>query len=217
MKTIKVLLIDGHPLFTRGLISLLEGMSGYSVIGEAQNSEDAVHIAENEKPSLVIMEISLGDESGLELIPRLKAAHRDIEILVLSMYDERYYSERVLRMGAQGYVMKDKSIDTVMEAIQTIMSGKIYLSESEQRRLSGDAAQENIPGIEERAIALQKLSNRELQIFTCMGNGLGTIEIAGKYKLSAKTIDTHKEHIKLKLHCSSSQELRRLAIEWINH
>ena len=213
----KVLIVEDHPLFSKGLASLIGNMPGYSVTGEAANLANAIEIAENNKPELAIIDINLGDESGMELIPRLKTLYPDIIILVLSMYDERFYAERILRLGAHGYIMKDEAANNVQNAIRTVMSGGIYLSESEKNRILESNAGENLQGLNNSDAAIKKLSDRELQIFSCIGRGLGTIEIAAKYKLSTKTIDTHKEHIKIKLNCVSSQELRQLAIEWVNH
>ncbi|MDR0494376.1 MAG: response regulator transcription factor [Treponema sp.] len=215
-KTNKVLLVDEHPLFVRGLASLVGNMQDYAVIGETNNLEDAVKTAEKEKPSLAIVEINLSKGCGLDLLSVFKSRYPDMVILVLSMCDERRYSERVLRLGARGYIMKDKPAEKVAEAIQTVMAGKLYLSEPERERLFETATGE-IRDEKDRAMAARRLSNREFQIFSCLGRGLGTIEIASKYNLSTKTIDTHKEHIKLKLRCNSSQELRRLAIEWVHH
>jgi DNA-binding NarL/FixJ family response regulator len=216
-KTNKVLIVDEHPLLVKGLSSLIEGMQGYSVIGEANNPDDAISIAEKEKPSLVIAEIHWAKGSGMDLLSGLKSQDPQIAILVLSMCDERYYSERVLRLGARGYIMKDKPAEKIIEAIQTVMTGKVYLSDSERERLFEAVNSENMRDVNNGAVSARLLSDREFQIFSCLGKGLGTIEIASKYNLSTKTIDTHKEHIKLKLHCNSSQELRRLAIEWVHH
>ena len=219
-KTVKVMIVEDHPLFSKGLVSLLTGTgakSGYSVIGEAANLAQAIKTAHQEKPALAIVDITLGKENGMDLIPRLKSFDPDMVILVLSMHDERYYSERVLRLGARGYIMKSESPQKVLEAIKTVMAGKVYLSDSERERILDAMTGENRRGVHDWSVSIRKLSDRELQVFSCIGKGLGTIEIAHKFSLSTKTIDTHKEHIKLKLHCDSSHELRRLAIEWANH
>jgi DNA-binding NarL/FixJ family response regulator len=213
-KTLKVMLVDDHPLFCRGLVSLIAAKPGYTVIGEAATLSDALKIAARDKPSLAIVEINLSNESGLELIPRLKAQNPDIAILVLSMHDERYYSERILRLGARGYIMKTEPASTVLDAIQTVMSGKVFLSETERERIFQAMTGESRKGVKDWAMRIRKLSDRELQVFSCIGKGMRTVDIAAKYELSAKTIDTHKEHIKLKLHCNSSHELRQFAIEW---
>jgi len=213
----KVLIVDEYPLFCMGLSSFLKLTPGYKVVGEAATIADALEIAEKEKPHLVIMEIQLGNENGMELIPQLKSRYPEIFVLVMSMYDERYYSERTLRLGAQGYIMKNAPINNVKEAINTVMAGKVYLSENERERIFESITDENTRSMKDWANSLRKLSDRELQVFTLIGKGFGTIEIATKLGLSTKTIDTHKEHIKIKLHCNTSQELRQLAIEWTNY
>jgi len=213
----RVLIIDNHPLYTTGLSSMLESYHRFNIIGKAENSEDALRIAEKEKPRLVIMEIRLGKENGMDLITKLKSINPEVSILVLSISEERFYSERVLRLGARGFVMKTSSPKMIMDAILTILDGKVYLSENERERIFQAMTGESARGTKDWAVSLQKLSNRELQVFSLLGKGLGTIEIASRLNLSTKTIDTHKEHIKLKLHCSTSQELRQQAIEWSNH
>ena len=217
MSRIKVLIVEDHPLFSKGLFTLINSMPGYSVIGEAVSISRAIEIAENEKPELAIIDLNLGNENGMELISGLKSQYKDIIILVLSVHDERYYSERVLRLGARGYIMKDEAAEKIADAIRTVISGKIYLSDSERERYLEVMTSENGRGSFDWTSSIRKLSDRELQIFTCIGKGFGTLEIASKFGLSPKTIDTHKEHIKLKLHCNSSQELRQMAIEWVNH
>jgi DNA-binding NarL/FixJ family response regulator len=212
----RVLIVDEHPLFIMGLISLLESYNKFSVVGTAEDISSALGIAEKESPRLVIMEISLGKENGMDLIQKLKTMNQEIVILVLSINDERYYSERILRMGARGYLMKTSPSNIVMDAIFTVLNGKVYLSESERERIFQAMAGESTRGAKDWTMSLEKLSNRELQVFALIGKGYGTIEIASMFNLSTKTIDTHKEHIKQKLHCNTSQELRQLAIEWSN-
>ena len=214
---IKVLIVEDHPLFSKGLASLIGNTPGYAIAGEAGSISEAMEITEREKPELAIVDINLGDESGMELIPCLKSMYPEIVILVLSMHDKRYYSERVLKLGARGYIMKDEAAGKVLDAVKTVMSGKVYLSDTEKDRILELIPGENLKGVDSWIMSIRKLSNRELQIFTGIGKGLGTIEIASKFNLSPKTIDTHKEHIKIKLNCNTSQELRQLAIEWCSH
>jgi len=213
----KVLIVDEYPLFCMGLASLLKLIPGYSVVGEAATVADALKIADKEKPHLVIMEIHLGNENGMELITQLKSRFPEMFVLVMSIHDERYYSERVLRLGAQGYIMKNAPVNNLKDAINTVMAGKVYLSENERERIFEALTGENARGMKDWGNSLRKLSDRELQVFSLIGKGYGTIEIASKLNLSTKTIDTHKEHIKIKLHCNTSQELRQLAIEWANY
>ena len=213
----RVLIVDEYPLFCMGLSSFLKLTPGYRVVGEAATIADALEIAEKEKPHLVIMEIQLGNENGMELIPQLRSRYPEIFVLVMSMRDERYYSERTLRLGAQGYIMKNAPVNNVKEAINTVMSGKVYLSENERERIFESITGENACSMKDWANSLRKLSDRELQVFLLMGKGYGITKIASKFNLSTKTIETHKEHIKIKLHCNTSRELSQLAKEWTNY
>jgi len=218
MAITKVMIVEDHPLFSKGLAQLIDAQSLYKVVGEAENGQTAMDILQKDKPKLAIVDLNLGDEDGLDLIKKLKAQDDQLLILVLSMHDERYYAERVLRAGARGYIMKEEAGTRVVDAMNTVVAGKIWLSDSERERLfdymtGGDSMNQG----EDWLASVNKLSDRQLQIFNLIGKGLGTIEIASKLNLSTKTIDTHKEHIKLKLHCGSSQELRQLAIEWASN
>jgi DNA-binding NarL/FixJ family response regulator len=217
MPLTRVLIVEDHPLFSKGLVSLITSQPLYVVVGEAKNSGEAMSLIRLKNPDLAIVDLNLGDEDGLEVIKAVKDMAPNIVILVLSMHDERYYTERVLRAGARGYIMKAEAGNKVFDAIKTVMAGKVYLSDSEQTRLfkhkAGEPGQEN----QDPYAPVRQLTNRQLQIFSFIGKGFGTAEIAAKLKLSTKTIDAHKEHIKLKLCCDSSQALRQLAIEWVNH
>jgi DNA-binding NarL/FixJ family response regulator len=214
---IKALIIDNHPLFIMGLSSLLEKTYKFNIIGTAANCADALKIAEKEKPKLVLMEIRLGKDNGLELIPKLRSINPEIAILIISMHEERFYSERILRLGARGYILKTESAVVIMEAINTVLDNKVYLSENERERIFKSMAEDSKSDVRDWTTSMQALSNRELQVFTLIARGLGTIEIASRLNLSTKTIDTHKEHIKNKLRCNTAQELRQQAIEWASH
>jgi len=214
---IKVLIVDNHPLHILGLSSLLDDFQKFNIIGTADNCEDALKLTEKERPKLVIIEIKLGKENGMNIISKIKAISPDTSILILTVNEERFYSERVLRLGARGYVMKTAPKEKIIEAITTVLDGKVFLSENERERIFQAMTGENSRGSTDWAASYQKLSNRELQVFTLIGKGFGTIDIASKLNLSTKTVDTHKEHIKLKLHCTNSQELRQQAIEWSNY
>ena len=133
------------------------------------------------------------------------------------MHDERYYAERAIKAGAKGYIMKEEAESNVSTAINTVMAGQIYLSENEKKRQAELTKNQSSQKDDEPFDYISALSDRQLQIFTLIGKGLGTVEIAEKLKLSIKTIDTHKENMKNKLHCESSTELRKMAIEWASH
>ena len=191
-----VIIIDDHPLFSRGLSQLIETQM------------------DNTKPDLAIVDLNLGQEDGLELIKDIIVIHPQTKILVLSMHDERFYAERAIKAGAKGYIMKEEAESQVINAIKTVNNGEIYLSENEKARIKELSQGTNSDSGHFDSIST--LSDRQLQIFTLVGKGLGTVEIAKKLNLSIKTIDTHKENIKAKLHCASSAELRQMAIEWTN-
>lgn len=209
-----VLIIDDHPLFSRGLSQLIETQKDYKVTGIAKDHDEAIKMLNELSPDLAIVDLNLGQEDGLELIKDILALKPQTKILVLSMHDERYYADRALKAGAKGYIMKEEAESNVSTAINTVMQGKIYLSEAEQKRHDELALNKNSNNNSEPIDLVSTLSDRQLQIFTLLGKGLGTVEIAEKLKLSIKTIDTHKENMKEKLNCESAAELRKMAIEW---
>ncbi len=208
-----VIIIDDHPLFSRGLAQLIETQKDYKVTGMAKDRNEALSLLDKVTPDLAIVDLNLGQEDGLELIKDILVIHPQTKILVLSMHDERFYAERALKAGAKGYIMKAEAENQVINAIKTVTSGEIYLSDDEKKRIK-EMTHNSESG--DKFDTISSLSDRQLQIFTLIGKGLGTVEIATKLNLSIKTIDTHKENIKSKLHCASSAELRQMAIEWTN-
>ncbi|MFW5802074.1 MAG: response regulator [Spirochaeta sp.] len=212
-----ILLIEDHPLFSRGLAQLIHSESNHTVIAEVQNSQNAIQIVQDRKPDLAIIDLNLGDEDGLNLIAQLRSVAPDLTMLVLSMHEERYFAERALHAGAKGYIMKAEVGAKVIDAINTVLAGKVWISEDEREHLLehmiGGGRLEN----SSQLASVQSLSNRQLQVFKLIGEGWGTIEIAAKLNISIKTVDTHKAHLKEKLHCSSSQELRLMAVEWAKY
>lgn len=215
MPVTKVLLVEDHPIFSKGLAVLIESQSLYKIVGEARDCQEAKRMILDKTPDIIILDLNLKGENGLDLIKDLKTDNVQLPVLVLSMYEERYYAERVIKAGARGYIMKAEAGDKILEAIRTVIAGKIWLSDAERDRISEYDFGIHAGGTYTDALTtLAKLSNREFEIFSLIGKGLGTIEIAQRLRISTKTIDTHKEHIKEKLHCKSSQELRQLAVEW---
>ena len=212
-----VLIIDDHPLFSRGLSQLIETQPDYKVTGIAKNHDEGIQMINQLSPELAIVDLNLGQEDGLELIKDILSLKPQTKVLVISMHDERYYAERALKAGAKGYIMKEEAESNVSTAINTVMQGQIYLSEKEKKRQDELVKNQKAQQKAEPFDYISTLSDRQLQIFTLIGKGLGTVEIAEKLKLSIKTIDTHKENMKTKLHCQSSAELRKMAIEWSSH
>lgn len=209
-----VIIVDDHPLFSRGLSQLIETQESYKVTGIAKNKAETVTMLRQQPPSLAIVDLNLGTEDGLDLIKDILSMSPQTKVLVISMHDERFYAERALKAGARGYIMKEEAEANVTEAITTVINDGIYLSENERNRLNELTAKDKTSRNKEPFDLISSLSDRQLQIFTLIGKGLGTVEIAGKLNLSIKTIDTHKENIKQKLHCNTSAELRQMAIEW---
>ena len=209
-----VIIIDDHPLFSRGLSQLIETQKDYKVTGIAKNKTEAMEAITRTKPDLAILDLNLGQEDGLELIKDILFVSPETKVLVLSMHDERFYAERALKAGARGYIMKQEAESNVTSAINTVMNGEIYLSDKEKIRLEELTKEKGSPKKAEPFDLISSLSDRQLQIFSLIGKGLGTVEIAEKLNLSIKTIDTHKENMKIKLHCSTSAQLRQMAIEW---
>lgn len=211
----KVLIVDDHPLFRKGVRQLVESYPGFSVLGEAGTKGETLKLAAQRKPDLVLLDLVLENESGFDVLKDLKELYPDILVLIISMHDERFYAERVLQSGARGYIMKNETGPRVMEAMKAVLSGKIWLSESIRNLIIEFMVGSTATHSTSRFASVEKLSNREFEIFTMIGKGMGNYEIAQKLNLSVKTIDTHKEHIKLKLHLASSQDLLQYAIEWL--
>ena len=212
MQMVKVIIVEDHPLFSKGLISLIICQPLYLVVGEASNKADAVELVKSKSPNLAIVDLNLGGEDGMDVIAALKKEDPKIRILVLSMHDERSYAERVLQAGAHGYIMKEEAGDKIIGAIKDVMSGKIYLSPAQRERLSPSRKKVKKDGDDPYSL-LHSLTDRQFQIFSLIGKGYGNAEIAAKLDLSSKTIDAHKENIKSKIRCGASQ-LRQFAIEW---
>ena len=203
--------MEDHPIFRKGLAQLIMTKEGYEVVAEAGNKAEALEAFERYSPDLVVMDISLGAESGLELLKDLRARRPDVLILVLSMHEEELYAERVLRAGARAYVQKDEAAQRVLEAVACVLSGKVWLSPTVKDRIV-QSMFEGRSSVERDL--LSSLSDREFEIFGLMGRGLGTRQIAERLGLSVKTVDSHKEHLKRKLQCTGAADLRMRAIEW---
>src|SRR3954467_11218073 len=206
-----VLLIDDHPIVRQGLSQLINQEHDLHVVSEAANAREALDAMERGSPDIAIVDISLDDRSGIELIKDLRARDPNLPVLALSMHDEALYAERALRAGAKGYIMKQEATEKVMGAIRKVLEGQIYVSERMASRLLNQFVSAK-PGEEDSPLG--RLSDRELEIFSMIGRGLGTREIAGKLFLSIKTVEAHREHIKEKLKLRSGTELMRLAVQY---
>jgi DNA-binding NarL/FixJ family response regulator len=205
----RVFIVDDHTMFREGLRQLIEHDPGLTVCGDAADAATAIEGIGQSKPDVVIVDITLADSSGLDLVKSLRNDHEDLPVLVVSMHEESLYAERVLRAGGRGYIMKLETGTRVMEAIRQVLSGKIYLSEKMSARIL-----ENISGHQAipSASPLELLSDREFEVFQLIGQGKGTREIANYLHLSVKTVEAHRANMKQKLKLRSGLELLRCAI-----
>jgi DNA-binding NarL/FixJ family response regulator len=200
----RILIVDDHPLFREGLRQIIERNPEWSIAGEAATAADAERFIAQDMPDLVIIDISLGGSSGLDLIKSLKATYEELPILVISMHDEALFAERVMRAKAMGYVMKHESAKTVQAAIAKVLSGNIFLSENMSSAMLSKFmfGKEDQPGS-----AIESLSDRELEVFRMIGQGKGTRQIAKELNLTIATINSFRARIKEKLSLKGSSEL----------
>ncbi len=206
----KILIVDDHPLVRTGLAQLISDCPDLEVCGEAADMAEALKQIDASSPDLAIIDLSLAGGSGLDLIEHIKSRDRDILMLVASMHDETLYAERVLAAGARGYINKQEAQESIIQAIRQVLNGKVYLSQHmTERLLSGmvDATGDKRD--------IDSLSNRELQVFELIGQGVTTSQMAEQLNLSVKTIETHQAHIKKKLGLGSAHELNQRAIRWV--
>lgn len=209
----QVVLVDDHPVVRQGLAQFIDLSADLRVCAEASGEAEALEVVERCRPDAVVVDLSLRDGSGLELIRQLREMRPAMPVLVLSMHDEALHAERVLRSGARGYVMKQEATDTVLTALRRVLRGEIYLSERMASRLLGKLAGGAAAEMEGPK-TLGGLSDREFQIFEMIGRGEPPRDIAQKLGLSVKTVDAHRERIKEKLGLKSGNELLRYAVSY---
>jgi DNA-binding NarL/FixJ family response regulator len=191
---------------------LLSGQDDFEVCGEAASAHEALELMRHEPPDAAIVDLTLKESSGLDLIKDIQIRHPHVVVLVVSMRDEGFYAERVLRAGARGYVTKEEGPDEILRGLRRVLAGQVHVSD----RVASKVMQKIIAGAGEPAAnLLDSLTDRELQVFELIGNGLPTREIARELHISTKTVDSHREHIKEKLHLASASELLRHAIQWV--
>ncbi|HXK24618.1 MAG TPA: response regulator transcription factor [Myxococcota bacterium] len=210
MPATRILVVDDHPIVRLGIRQMLSADASLSICGEAESASDALRLARSAKADLAIVDLSLGQGSGLELIKALHAELPQLPVLVLSMHDEALFAERVLRAGARGYIMKHEAIAGLIGAIRQVMSGRIYVSERMAQRLL-----ERLGSNQELAGGrLGNLTDRELEVFQLIGRGLGTAAIAVELEISIKTVETYRSNIKTKLELKDAADLIRYAVSW---
>lgn len=210
--TKKILIVDDHPILRRGLAALIRSELGFEVYAEADDCRTALNIIDNNPPDAMVLDLMLNGSDGLDVLREIKVRRIQIPTLVLSMYDEAMYAERALKAGANGYLTKKQLDATVLDALRAVLAGQTYLSDELKSRLAnkflhGDAAS--------AGSSIDKLSDRELQVFQQVGRGRPTRQIAEHFNLSVKTIESHLEHIKQKLTLNSAAELAQTATRWV--
>lgn len=205
----RVLIVDDHPIVRQGLSQLIAQASDLEVCGEASDAATAVLAIDDLHPDVAIVDLMLKESSGIELIKDIKNRCPDVRILVLSMHDEAVYAERALRAGAHGYIMKEEATHKMLTALRRVLDGDVYVSDEMVgrilRRMVGGSSSEGI----------DRLSDRELEVFQWIGRGLSVGDIADKLKVSPKTIESYRTHIKEKLGLASSNDVLRVAVSWL--
>lgn len=203
-------LVDDHPLVREWLASLINQQPDLAVCGEAESAQEALDFIATHEPDLAIVDLSLKESSGLELIKTIKTTHPNVAVIVLSMYDERHYAERAIRAGARGYVMKRETTKKIISAIHQVLAGKLGVSE-EVAALFAERFVDNKP---RTWTPVEELSDRELEVFRLLGQGLDTRTVANRLQISIKTVQAYYARIKDKLSLANATELLREAIRW---
>ena len=212
VKPVTFLVVDDHPVFRQGLVALIRSSERYEVCGEAGSASEALEALQRAVPDIALVDISLVGQNGLDLVRTLKAAHPSMLILIISMHDEVVYAERALKAGARGYVMKQEAASVMLDAIRTVLSGKIYVSAAMRDRLLETMFNRRE---ETEAPSVERLSDRELEVLERIGQGYGAAEIAKMLNLSVKTVNAYRDHIKEKLRVDGAGDLRRFAVKWV--
>jgi DNA-binding NarL/FixJ family response regulator len=210
----RVFLVDDHPAMRQGLKELIDQETDLAVCGQAGDIPSALEGIQKTRPDIAIVDLTLKDSNGLELVKDLKVRHGALPALVLSMHGEAVYAERCIRAGARGYIMKEATTENIIEAIHRVLGGDIYLSPAVSskmlKKMAGVRAADADP--------VESLSDRELEVFRLIGEGLRTRDIADRFHLSVKTVESYREHIKIKLDLDNAAKLTRAAVEWVqNH
>lgn len=208
----RVLIVDDHPIVREGLRALISQQPDLEVCGEAEGTTDAMELVGSSQPDIAVVDISLKDGDGLELIRRIKQSDHSVRVLVSSMHDEGLYARRSLRAGALGYVSKENAARQIVDAIRRVLEGRIYLSEKISDQLLTQLLRlEDDPDYR----SVESLSDRELEVFRCIGQGQTTREIATRLSLSVKTVETYRQRIREKLALRNGAELARRASQWV--
>lgn len=207
----RILIVDDHPIVRHGLSESIARQPDMEVCGESDDVAGAVRLVQAERPHVAIVDISLNGDNGLHLIEQIRDLYGHVKVLVSSMHEEKFFAGRCVRAGAVGFVSKREPIEKVIEAVRRVYRGEMVFSPDVERRLM----QRSAAGLPLDCNPIETLSNRELEIFEMIGQGLNTRQISRKLNLSPRTIETHRVKIKKKLNLVNSAELCRHACLWI--
>ena len=212
-KRARILIVDDHPAVREALAARIGRQPDLEVCGEAADMSEALRLITDTQPDLAVIDISLKTASGIDLIKRIKDRNDSVRMLVWSMHSESLYAERALRAGALGYVNKDQATDKIIEAIQRVLEGKVYVSDALAEKMLHRA----VGGSRKEAtrLPLDALADRELEVFRLIGQGVKTAEIAERLHLSVKTVETYRDRIRQKLDLSDGTELAHFATQWV--
>jgi len=209
----RIVVVDDHPLIRQGVREAVAGEADLDVCGEADGVEEALAVVERADPDLAVVDLSLKDGSGLDLIRALRERHPDVRVLVLSMRDEGFYAERAFRAGARGYLNKQEAPGKLVSAMRKVLEGEIYASAETTARVMTRIARGRRRGSGARRA---ELTHRELAVLELIGAGLPMREVAQRLQISPSTVDSHREHIKAKLKLDGAAALLRYAIQWVH-
>ena len=208
---IHVVVVEDHRMFREQLVHLIEKSDEMKVTGEADNIRDGLALVREKRPHIAVVDISLKGSSGIELLKDLRAHGSTVPVLILSMHDETLYAERALRAGARGYMTKHEASENVSLAIREVLSGEIYLNPRFMSRVMSRI----MAGKDTAAQPIDRLTDRELEVFQLIGRGLTTREIGARLGLGLTTIDTYRTRIKEKLNLDNAARLRFEASRWV--
>lgn len=213
-QTHRILVVDDHSVVRHGLSMLLRKEQDLEVCGEAGSFDEALAAAQDLQPEIALVDITLKDRNGLDLIRDWRKTMPALRALVLSMHDEAEYADRALRSGARGYVMKEDADEVIVTAIRKVLSGEVYVSPAMSTRLINQISSDGEDGGPSGG-AVASLTGRELDVFGCVGEGLSSRQIAEKYQLSERTVEVHRANIKKKLGCENAAQVLREAVRWV--
>jgi DNA-binding NarL/FixJ family response regulator len=206
----KVLIVDDHPIGRQGLAQLIRQEPDLTVCGEADHGQGIADVVAELKPDVMVLDLTLKDSSGIDIIKEMTPRFPNLPILVLSIHDESLYAERALRAGAKGYIMKEEAAEKVVTAVREVLKGEIYVGEKLKSRLLSKAIGTPKSG----ASPLEVLSDRELEVFRLLGQGFSTRRIAERFGRSIKTVEIYRANIKQKLGLKDAAELIHCAVRW---